>query len=411
MFWFFLWDPTDHYPPWLRQILWPKYPDKHCYVGLFQSFRHCPPSETPLQAKTVWHQRIPAQVACELPHTAPDASGDWWPALRWGIHGLWSTPGQCAWSPVVPVPYQRSSQCCLITSTSLCRWLSSLQGDCLPYREIHSRQDHIILQQDPQQLETWAGQWGMKFNATKCYIMSLRSKSFHLYSLDNQILKQVPLIPYLGVQLSENQSWSEHVSTITKKVNSCLGLLRRNLRSCPEECRRTAYLAQVRSVLEYSAVVWDPHQQRDTDKLEDVQRRATHFIKQDYRSHQPGSIAKMLKDLNLPPLQDRWREKRLIFLYKTAAGLIPAIPAESFLTPVRNKRQIKITSRSDFISSNTIRRFARNNSCCFSLGSAKTDTYRNSFFIRTVSDCNNLTEEVVSAKLVEEFRSLTLTQH
>ena len=26
-----------------------------------------------------------------------------------------------------------------------------------------------------------------------------------------------------------------------------------------------------------------------------------------------------------------------------------------------------------------------------------------SFFIRTVSDCNNLTEEMVSAKLVEEF--------
>ena len=78
--------------------------------------------------------------------------------------------------------------------------------------------------------------WGMKFNATKCYIMSLRSKSSHLYSLENQILKQVPLIPYLGVQLSdENLSWFEHISTITKKANSCLGLLRRNLRSCPEE--------------------------------------------------------------------------------------------------------------------------------------------------------------------------------
>ena len=41
----------------------------------------------------------------------------------------------------------------------------------------------------------------------------------------------------------------------------------------------------------------------------------------------------------------------------------------------------------------------------------KQDTYRNSFFIRTVSDWNNLTEDVVSAKSVEEFRSLTSTQH
>ena len=117
----------------------------------------------------------------------------------------------------------------------------------------------------------------------------------------------------------------------------------------------------------------------------------------------------MLKDLNLPSLQDRQTE-RLVLLYKIAEGLIPAIPAESFLTPVRKKRQIRTTSRSDFTSSSSIRRFARNNSRCFSLGSAKTDTYRNNFFIRTVSDWNNLTE-VVSAKSVEEFRSLISTQH
>ena len=42
--------------------------------------------------------------------------------------------------------------------------------------------------------------------------------------------------------------------------------------------------------LEYSAVVWDPHQQRDIHKLEDVQRRAARFIKQDYGSRQPGSM-------------------------------------------------------------------------------------------------------------------------
>ena len=86
----------------------------------------------------------------------------------------------------------------------------------------------------------------------------------------------------------------------------------KNVRSCPEECRRTAlYLVLVRSVLEYSAVVWDPYQQRNINKLEDVQRHTAPFVKQDYRSRQPGSITKMLKDLNLPSVQDRWREKRL----------------------------------------------------------------------------------------------------
>ena len=91
----------------------------------------------------------------------------------------------------------------------------------------------------------------------------------------------------------------------------------KNVRSCPEECRRTAlYLVLVRLVLEYSAVVWDPYQQRDINKLEDIQRHTAPFVKQDYRSRQPGSITKMLKDLNLPSVQDRWREKCLSFSTK-----------------------------------------------------------------------------------------------
>ena len=49
------------------------------------------------------------------------------------------------------------------------------------------------------------------------------------------------------------------------------------------------YLALVRSVLEYNAVVWDPHQQRDINKLEYVQCHTTRFVKQDCR---PFSITK-----------------------------------------------------------------------------------------------------------------------
>ena len=45
--------------------------------------------------------------------------------------------------------------------------------DCLLYRKIRSQQDHITLQQDLQNLEKWAKTWRMKFNAKKCYILSI----------------------------------------------------------------------------------------------------------------------------------------------------------------------------------------------------------------------------------------------
>jgi hypothetical protein len=38
-----------------------------------------------------------------------------------------------------------------------------------------------------EQLEIWVKDWGMRFNATKCYLLSINKKSNTFYSLDNHI--------------------------------------------------------------------------------------------------------------------------------------------------------------------------------------------------------------------------------
>ena len=102
--------------------------------------------------------------------------------------------------------------------------------DCLLYRPIKSPKDHELLQNDLRELEKWALRWGMRFNAKKCYVMSIRNTSSHFYELDNTILQLVTSNPYLGITLSEDLQWSTHIKDITKKVNSALGFLRRNLK-------------------------------------------------------------------------------------------------------------------------------------------------------------------------------------
>ena len=79
--------------------------------------------------------------------------------------------------------------------------------DCLIYNTIDSVQDQLNLQQDLKLLEDWAADWGMQFNATKCYLMSIH-KSTHPFSyehtLNNHVLDQVQDNPYLGVQKCTN---------------------------------------------------------------------------------------------------------------------------------------------------------------------------------------------------------------
>ena len=179
--------------------------------------------------------------------------------------------------------------------------------DCLLYRTINSQSDHLTFQKDLEALEKWASDWGMRFNAKKCYLMSFNSKSSYFYTLNNHILQKVKQNPYLGILISEDLKWEPHLIKITKKANSTLAFLKRNLRHCPEPCRRTAYISLVRSVLEYGSIVWDPYYVKDINRIEKIQRQAVHFISGDYATREPGCISKMLKDQDLPSALDKVR--------------------------------------------------------------------------------------------------------
>ena len=148
--------------------------------------------------------------------------------------------------------------------------------------------------------------------------------------------------------------WGSHISKTVKKANSTLGFHQRNLRYCQQSCKRNAYIALVRSKLEYGAVVWDPHLQQHIDILERTQRKAARFITRDYRSREPGSMTKMLANLELDPLVSRRKLLRLALFYRIAQGDIPALPPSDYLTPIRAKRKIKPKNFDGFVYSNVV---------------------------------------------------------
>ena len=278
--------------------------------------------------------------------------------------------------------------------------------DCLLYRTIDNVQDHLTLQKDLENLETWAKQWGMRFNAKKCYILRIRDKLNYLfYKLDNSILQNVPSNPYLGLEISNDLEWHNHINNITRKASRTLGFLQRNLKHCPQDCRKTAYLSLIRSTLEYGAIVWDSHYKMDIDKVERIQHRAARFIKQDFKSMEQGCVTTMLKDLKLPSLQERRRQLRLIFMYKVVEGLVPAMPHNQFFHPKnKNKRQIKAKKFDDCITKNVVDKSATCNTRPFLVPNSLTEQYRNSFFVRTTEEWNHLDNCVVTATSVDNFK-------
>ena len=257
--------------------------------------------------------------------------------------------------------------------------------DCLLYREIHSHQDQLQLQRDLESLETWAEKWGMKFNAKKCYKMTIHRSTNPLtstYILDNHLLEHVTENPYLGLIISENLKWTAHINKITNKATSTLGFLRRNLKHCSKTLKSTAYTSLIRSVLDYSSTVWDPYLQKDIDRLESIQRRAARFINNDYS--RTSSVTDMITKLDWKPLHERRRENRLILMYKIVNDLI-AIPAETHITKNTGKTRSSTTNK-------------------IKVYSCKTDIFKNSFIPRTILDWNNLSEKCTTAKSIEIFK-------
>ena len=139
----------------------------------------------------------------------------------------------------------------------------------------------------------------MKLNPVKCYSMRYARSRRPMqcdYTLCDTQLAQVNQNLYLGVLLSDDAKWGEHINKVSKKTNSTLAFLCRNLRYCPSKLKELAYNSLVRSTLEYSSTVWDPHLVKDIMKLKAVQRRAAHFVVVDFRRR--SSVTEMLQRLD-----------------------------------------------------------------------------------------------------------------
>ena len=144
----------------------------------------------------------------------------------------------------------------------------------------------------------------MKFNTDKCHTIRFtlrRNLIDAYYHMGESLLTMVPDYPYLGLSLSSNLSWQNHINTITAKANRMLGLVRRNLRGSARKLREQAYVSLVRPHLEYCSVVWNPYTKKNISKIESIQRQAARFVTNNYRRR--DSVTAMLRDLQWTSLE------------------------------------------------------------------------------------------------------------
>ena len=185
--------------------------------------------------------------------------------------------------------------------------------DTIIYHPITNQQDTKALQEDLDALQRWESDWLMHFHPQKCQTMHITNKRNIIqstYTIHNHNLQSTNTAKYLGIHIDSTLKWNTQINKTAQRANTTSAFLHRNIRTCPRKIKHLAYTTLVRPILEYASIIWDPHTDSNTLKLETVQRRSARRIMQNYNRH--ASVTTMLQHLDLPTLQQRRRHSKII---------------------------------------------------------------------------------------------------
>ena len=147
---------------------------------------------------------------------------------------------------------------------------------------------------------------------------------------------------------------------------------------------KAIYPGLIRSHMEYAVQSWSPHYEKDIVKLEKVQRRATKIVP----ALQDKPYEERLKILNLPTLEHRRKRGDMIEVFK-----------------IMNK--FENVERSQFFTlvSEVHPHDTRGHKFKIWYPQTSTLTRRHHFDIRIIESWNNLPDDVVNSKTVNQFKN------
>ena len=271
--------------------------------------------------------------------------------------------------------------------------LSLFADDMAIYRPIRTTHDHSALQRDISAIATWISNNLLSLQPAKCCAMLISRKRSAEQMVPPIYVQGTPLpyvtsVKYLGVLLTTNLSWSEHVSALNAKARKLIGVMfRKFYKDAHPTSLLNLYLANIRPHLEYCSPVWDPYLRKDIDMLEKAQKFGLRVCLKDWSSQ----YETLLQQSKIQSLSERRTKTNLTYIHKIVHEKIdfPGAPIK--------ERTFQYCSRS-------------NNSRSLIPFNCKSAQFLNSYFPKAVKGWNSLPEDIVTVQSTQTFKRL-LSSH
>ena len=276
------------------------------------------------------------------------------------------------------------------------------------WREICCSEDHDVLQRDIDKLFVWSIENNMTFHPSKCKVLSVTLQrnvfdnmpfNIYCYMLNDVFIEHVTSHIDLGVNINSKLLWGSHCDSLVTKASSKLGLLMRTCHfTMDKRQKRSLYLTLVRSIFEHCSVIWCPQNSIHLSKFEAIQKRAIKWINgQQFDSYSDTMFYNKQRELNILPIRFKFIYNDLMLFYKIMNALTP-IALPEYIT-VAEAGKVRYTRRTAAIVDHT-----DTSTLCCSVG-PNCDSFKNSYFYRTMLLWNSLPVSVRQSDGISHFKS------
>ena len=151
------------------------------------------------------------------------------------------------------------------------------------YSKINSPADCDLLQYDLSNVYKWAESNNMKFNSKKFqyinFTVSLQCNTSNVYiSVDSNLIDASHTVKDLGVFMSSDCMFDDHICQVTKKCSQLCGWILRTFENRSELLMLTLFKLIVLSRIDYSSQLWSLYKKSYICALEKIQRSFTKYI-------------------------------------------------------------------------------------------------------------------------------------
>ena len=190
-------------------------------------------------------------------------------------------------------------------------WGSSTYTSSYHTTRTSYRKTHM---QTLDKLCTWARNWGMEFNVTKCHVMHVgKHNKRHTYSMDWIALARTEERD-IAVVLSDHLKPLAQCKKAAKTANAVLGQILGAFHFRDRHTFLDLYQQQVRPHLEFAVAAWSPWTVADIECLERVQQKAVSGLK-------GRTYEERLAEVSLLSLRERRKETEMVKTFKIVRGI------------------------------------------------------------------------------------------